>query len=146
MKNALLILMTVLMAAPALARNDHAGIRLTNTTQASFLVDEPGLAVAVDYPGMQISGVCAIEIVADSYRRGNAMHRLLAELEIQNFFGDSKKHGVELVNDTVLRISLIVNTYVDGVVIVSKDGSTLKQVVERTLGKNRTVIVRPRSC
>lgn len=130
-------------SAGALA-NDH--IRLDNTSSESLSVERNQVAVMVSYPGMNISGICDIEITADSYGRRIPISDLQKELIITEAFAPRGESAVEVISEKTLRIPLRQHTYVDGVVITTKDGSTLKETIERTLGPRRTVVVMPRSC
>lgn len=123
-------------------------VYLNNTSIESINIDEPFLRILVSYPGLFVSGVCSIEIVADSYFREKAIRNLVDELNIISAFGsDEAPRRGQIVSDKTVRFNLIRESYVDGIVIRPKDESlTLRGLIEKTLGKNRKVVAMPRSC
>lgn len=118
---------------------------LDNTSVIDLATAELELTVKVSYPMPAISGVCAIEIVADAYGRRVPVENLLSALNITNAFDPSPIRSVEVISDKAVRIRLF-EGFIDGVVISSKDGSSLIEVIKRTLGENRKVVLLPRSC
>lgn len=123
-------------------------IYLDNTSLASINVDQPYIRVMVSYPGISISGVCSIDIVADSYNRDKPIKNLIEQLEISTPFGkDKPNREAQIISATTARLALIVDTYLDGVLINPRNPwFNLRDIIEETLGKNRRVVVIPRSC
>lgn len=120
-------------------------VRLRNIDQTTLMISEPSLIATVNYPGASISGVCGLEIIADSYWRGVPMDKLLDQLNVTKIFSEQAT-DVQVVSSTVIRIGLIIGTYVDSVSISTKDGRPLDQVIRETLGHQQTLILRPHSC
>ena len=141
MKNLVLSVLIILFSNLGLAMNQ---VYLNNTSQVSLHKDESSMAVLVSYPGKQISGTCSIEIVLDSYWRSVPVSNLLSTMQITGSFHNATQ--VKMVSSTTLRIDLIPQTYIDGIVIQSIDGSSLRSAIVSALGAMREVVVRPRSC
>lgn len=120
-------------------------IHLSNTiTQDLHNLDNTGLTVRVAYPGLGISGVCAIDMIADSYRRDIPIQKLLEVVEISSLLGDAS--NAKVVSSTIIRIPLVLEAFVDLVTLSTKDGSSLKEAINKSLGENRRVVLMPRAC
>jgi hypothetical protein len=120
-------------------------ILLDNTSLQSLQLNESSVRVMVSYPGHEISGVCEIEIVADSFNRNIPVERLLNEIEVRSGFGEGAI-APQVVSEMALRIPLMTGTFTDGITVTTKSGKPLKEVIESVLGKARRVVVLPRSC
>ena len=139
-----LILGLMLILSQAVFANNILRLSLENTDTANLQIDQAELAVTLAYPMESISGVCSLDIVADSYSRNTEIENLLKQVEIFNFF----QHNVIqplVISNTVLRVNLA-PSYVDGVRIRTKDGQSLKSAIAKTLGVERKVVIMPRSC
>lgn len=139
----MLMLLTLLTASPALAATR---LFLDNTSTLGLQRGESEIEVLVSYPGHTISGVCAIEIVADSYGRVAPIAKLKDALDFVGGFEPNEGRPVETISDKALRIELRPGGYLDGVILRTKDGTSLMATIERTLGVTRQVVVMPRSC
>lgn len=136
-------LLLSLAASQSFAAEDHF---LENTSVKTLQNENNEMTVFVSYPGRGISGICDIEIVADSFGRQAPIRNLLNALEIKSAFGSNQDSPVKVISSMTLRIPLRTGGYTDGAVIRTKDGKSLRENIERTLGSNRTVVLMPRSC
>jgi hypothetical protein len=143
-----IILSTFTLGSAARAWTTESAIYLDNTSVENINIDESSLSVLVSYPGKSISGVCSIEIVADSYRRERSIESLIAELDFTNPFGPGEVSSkIQVVSDKVARFALIPEIHLDGFVLSPRNKTlTLRELIEQILGKDRKVVVMPRSC
>jgi hypothetical protein len=124
----------------------EALIFLDNTSVESINVDRSVLTVLVGYPGNDISGICSIDITADSGHRYKTIRNLIEKLSIVGAF-DPEEVEVQIVSNKTARIALAPLGYVDGFTLSPKDEQiTLRELIENTLGENREIVVMPRSC
>lgn len=127
-----------------IAQNSMARINLENTGIVDLQSDQTEMSVSVAYPIAYITGVCSLEIVADAYNREHIIQKLLDQVDILDFSGRQILHPL-IVSDTVIRMNLA-PSYVDGIVLRARNGISLKEAIRKTLGSDRRVVIRPRSC
>lgn len=120
-------------------------IYLRNTDVASLDLNTSVKKVAVAYPGREVSDVCSLDIVTDSYFRHMPISLFLDRVEILGMF-HNKVRSVDASSSTVLRFQLVARSYVDGIIIRSKNGESLKDSITKSLGAGRKVVIIPRSC
>lgn len=136
------------IAGPQAHAQIGEALEITNTT----IIDMQSQAASVDfvihYPGPWISGICGVEIRADSYNRHRPISNLLERLDITSWQG-----GLGLSplaeNATVLHIPVVPadsSLYLATFRIATRDGGSLAQAIEDALGPGRTVIMVPRYC
>lgn len=126
------------------ANAEDISVRLANTDTSNLQIEQSQLKVVVDYPTPNVSGICGIDIVADSYFRQHSIEKLLDQVNILDFFGkDSARYTV--ISNTRIRIYLN-DSFVDGTILITKDGRTLKEAIASTLGASRKVVLMPKSC
>ena len=142
---AMVVLISQLSLANALESDTPNRIHLVNTSTSTLDQERNQLMVTVSYPMEQLSGVCAIDIVTDSYNRHNKIEKLLEKVEIKKLMSDDSSK-IEVVSATLIRVNLVESSYLDGFKVRTKNGTTLKQAISESLGKNRKVVIFPRSC
>lgn len=144
MKHIMLVTLLVL-AQNSFGKSSNGRIYLGNTETADLQSDLAELSVTVAYPMEEITGVCSLDLVADSYNRHYPIEKFLDRVEILNFF-EQKKQVSTVISSTVIRVNLRAAAYVDGIIVRTKNGSSLKEAIAETLGPNRKVVIMPRSC
>lgn len=124
----------------AQAKPLRQNILLTNVMTIDLQIKESEIGLSVLYPGPSISGICGIEIRADS-----PIENFLNVIEIKSF---DPRIQAKLVNSTTIDIDMSTQdmSYVADVSIVTKDGSSLGNAIKKTLGENRTVIALATTC
>lgn len=142
----LLVLLTLLVSSPAFAeRPNNEPIYLDNVTVLNLAQGKSEMTIFISYAGPTFSGICAIEIVADGMGRHGSVSPLLGALKFTNPFS-LRDQPVQDVSGRALRIHFFGDSYIGGVKIQTRDGSSLADVIKNTLGENRRVVVMPRSC
>ncbi len=120
-------------------------IDLTNTTIVDLSIEESSVGISIDYPGKEISGICSVEIVADSYGRDIPVENLLERIVLES----GPNHGTpayKVVSPMVIRIDLGLGGFQDSFLLKTKNGETLASAIKNSLGSNRTVVLMPRTC
>lgn len=121
-------------------------IYLDNGDVVNMLVDEPLLTLAVSYPGLGEDAFCSIDITILQYSYSIPIQNFINELSITNIF-DGRDQAVEILSNNIIRISLRLHTFVDGVIIQTRDNNlTLKELIEQTLGEHRRVLITAGAC
>lgn len=143
MKHIILVTLLVL-AQNSFGKSIDDRIYLENTETANLQSDLAELSVSVSYPMEEMSGVCSLDIVADSYNRHHQIEKLLDRVEILNFFELGNQVST-VISSTVIRVNLR-PSYVDGIIVRTKNGSSLKEAIAEALGPDRKVVIMPRSC
>lgn len=121
-------------------------VLLSNVNTTSLQVSESEIGLSVSYPGPSISGICGVEIRADNYNRHNHIEKFLDAVEITMRFPADL--DVSVVNSTTIDIDLNSHDGSYGVwfAVKTKDGSSLKETITKTLGENRKVIALASIC
>lgn len=137
----------LLVSASASFAWSESPVLLEYTGLVPVTVDRAVLPLSVAYPGETISGICGVEIRADSYGRGQPIQNFFDAIEIGTDLGDPVFPAVK--NDKTILIDLKpspLQPYGVWFSVKTKSGRTLKQEIERTLGSNRTVVLVPVGC
>lgn len=124
-------------------------IYVSNTDIINLDLDKKSVTIAVPYPGTKISGVCGIEIRADSYGRNLAIKNFLDEILITSSFGPDRLNKIKprILNDMTIFFAIPDNNaYGFWFSIETKNGSTLNQTIRDTLGDSRNVVLLGSSC
>lgn len=124
------------------------GLNLNNTNAVNLNISKSSIDVLVSYPGEDSSGVCGLEIRADSLFRNQPISAFIAKLVITGVH-NRETDVVKVMGPTLAVVPLRANSYIDGINITTIDGSSLAETIRRTMGKNgekRRVIVVARSC
>ncbi|WP_409478392.1 hypothetical protein [Pseudobdellovibrio sp. HCB154] len=121
-------------------------VLLSNVNTASLQIEDSEIGLSVSYPGPSISGICGVEIRADNDNRHIPIKNFLDAVEIRSRFEQGLKP--KDINSTTIDIDLKHLDMGFGVwfTVKTKDGSSLKEAIERTLGENRTVIALATTC
>lgn len=139
MKTAFALMMLIgvqSLAQPNLIRSPNVNIVNVNVAQ-------PLVAATVAYPSSPVSGVCALEIVADLDGQGLAISNLQRVVDVID--AHKRPVAVQVISSTTLRITLPAS-YVEIVTVKTKNGRPLSEAIAQVLGKNRTVLILPRTC
>jgi hypothetical protein len=108
---------------------------------------ESSLLLVVQYPG-KISGVCGLEIRADSYNRAIPISGLQSELQLRETFG-AKPPILKVQNETTLRMDLQDGGFQTSIEMKTKSGKALRDVIQESIGAEgitRHVVLVPTSC
>lgn len=119
-------------------------VYVSNMDVFNLDLDQNSISVNVPYPGPTISGVCGIEIRADSYGRQKAIEDFLSAINITHPSGNGLE--IKIINRSTLLFRFPLGGYAFWFSIETKDGSSLKQTIKDTLGNSRTVILLGSSC
>lgn len=130
----------------SMAQPTDKTLYISNTDIYDLKLNEVKASFYVPYPGANISGICGLEIRADSYRRNQEIKNFLDAIRVTFWIGTSGEAPVEVKNDTTLFWSIPTGGYGYWFEIETKDGKTLKQTIEETLGESRTVLILGSSC
>lgn len=116
-------------------------IFISNTDIVNLNINESSLAISVSYPGPSISGVCGIEIRADSYGRFQPISNFLNAITIKDYSGATPP--ITIKNNMTMLIDVYngESAYLVSFKIETKDGSSLKQTILSTLGESRKVVL-----
>lgn len=116
-------------------------VYLSNTDIVSLDLNQSSLEVSVSYPGPSISGICGVEIRADSYGRFEPISNLLNAITIKEYSGITP--GITIKNNMTILIDAYngQNAYASWFKIETKDGSSLKHTILSTLGESRKVVL-----
>lgn len=137
--------MTLAAGSMAHAQSTHdETIYISNTDIYNLDLDQKSLSVGVLYPGPNISGICGIEIRADSYGRHKTIKNFLSAIKVKHSNGNDI--GVRIVNESTTLFRLPIGGYGFWFSIETNDGRTLKETIRDTLGNSRTVILLGSSC
>ena len=131
------------------AADDFIRIDLKNTETLNLALPHKNIIVSLAYPGLAISGICYLDIVADSYHRDIPIENLLQKVSVErvNLNPNQPDPDISIVSSTTIRIHLLEQSYVDGIKLSVKPGSSsLQDAISQSLGKRRTVVVMPRAC
>ena len=139
----LLLVTTVLLSGLAVQAAEHTNVLLSNTRIANVKVNDSKLGLSVSYPGKDFSKVCGIEIRSDS----GGIAKLAEAIIVKEDFGQANG-SFKVVSRVTIDIDLadLNGSYGAWLTLETKDGSTLKQTIDRTLGEGRTVIAVTRTC
>lgn len=145
MKKLVLVTLALLGGLAAQAA-DHKDVLLSNTRIASLKVNDNKLGLSISYPGKDFSKICGIEIRSDSNIQNGTIQNLLDAVRIVERFSQGKE--IKVINSLTidLDLSALNGSYGAWLTIETKDGSTLRQTIDRTLGEGRTVIAVTRTC
>ena len=145
MNKRLLLLATLLVGSLAHASTAQS-IDISNTSVISLSNQQPSMSFVLAYPGPRISGLCGVEVRADSHGQAKTIGDLLAALDVKNDLGVEPK--VILKNDRTILLDLSAATGGFGTwfSLHTKDGSALEDTIDKTLGPNRTVILLGVTC
>lgn len=121
-------------------------VLLSNVNTANLQVEESEIGLSVSYPGPSISGICGVEIRADNDNRDIPIKNFLDAVEMPSRFEQGL--NPKAINSTTIDIDLKHLDLGFGVwfTVKTKDGSSLKETIKRTLGENRTVIAVATTC
>lgn len=139
------IAMALAVGSIAHAQSTHdETIYVSNTDRHNLGLDQKSLSVGVQYTGANISGVCGIEIRADSNGRHKTIENFLSAIKIKD--SNDNDIDVRILNKLTILFRIPTGKYVYWFSIETKDGSTLKETIKDTLGDPRTVILLGSSC
>ncbi len=136
----LFLIVGFLLGASARAEIVH----LDNTEIFNLNDERNRVEIMVAYPGKKMSGLCAIEIRSDRFTP-IPLAKLLEKVNLSYVFSEKEK-PIDIVSHNILRISLMPLAYIDGFEISTKDGSSLRKVIQETLGSERSVVAIARAC
>ena len=117
---------------------------LDNGANHSLNIENSEVAAFLNYPGLGDND-CGIAIRAHSPIPHPPIANLLKKVTIRGSFGGGNSH-VAVVSNRSLRIQLRVHTYVDGILIKTNDGRSLREVIQETLGGDVSVDISSASC
>lgn len=119
---------------------------ISNVSLTNLAVESNELGLSVSYPGPSISGICGVEIRADNYNRHMPIQKFMDAVDIPSRF----EQGINprVLNSTTIEIDLQHMNLSYGVwfSVKTKDGSSLKETIKKTLGENRTVVAIATTC
>lgn len=132
-------LLAFLMITCGAANADVLATDITNMDMIDLNVESSSLSLALQYPGPNISGLCGVEIRANSQGRDKLIHNLLYGVTITNDLGVNPI--ISIKNDMTILIDLseASGTYTTQFSIKTFDGVSLKEAIRKTLGENRIV-------
>jgi hypothetical protein len=138
--------MTLILSGFSLTSQASDGwIDVENISAESLQVDLAAVSVAVSYPGKEISGICGVEIRADSWGRVDPIEKFVKAVNIASDYNDicvTVKDAITVDVDLPHSEGL----YMAAFTVKTKNGKSLKEVIRQTLGDNRTVVLIGRSC
>jgi hypothetical protein len=119
---------------------------LHNIDLLDLRADDSELVVEVAAPGPRTSGICALEIRADAFDRLAPISALFDRLRFSDIFG-RKDPTASMEGELTIVIGLrgLDTSYMDGISISTRDGSSLRSVIQKTLGE-RPVVIIGRAC
>ena len=119
---------------------------ISNVSVTNLEVDADEIGLSVSYPGPSISGICGVEIRADNYNRHMPIQKFMDAVEVPSRF-EQELHP-RVIKSTTIEIDLEYMDLSYGVwfSVKTKDGSSLKETIKKTLGENRTVVAIATSC
>ncbi|MES2769680.1 MAG: hypothetical protein V4596_11105 [Bdellovibrionota bacterium] len=141
-----LLIMNISMTGYLAQASANTVINISNTDMISLQTNKSEMSLAVSYPGSDISGVCGVEIRADSYNRHQSIANLLSAIKVVNNMGVDPV--VSIQNEMTILMDLRAAKWGYGTwfSIHTKNGKSLKEVILETLGENRTVVLVGVSC
>ena len=127
--------------------SQNQDVLLSNVNTANLQVKDSEIGLSVSYPGPSISGICGIEIRSDNYNRDIPIKNFLEAVEMIPRF-EQQVLNPKIINAATIDIDLKHLDLGYGVwfTVKTKDGSSLKETIKRTLGENRTVIAVATTC
>jgi hypothetical protein len=142
-----LILAAMMIANSAMAATDgHRMVEMYLDTVVDLSQEASSDIVArVEYPGLGDGAVCLLELVATGESRA-PISALLEAIDVKPEFYEQAGPRAMVRDANTIDLSLILQTYVDGVFISTKDGSTLYSTVQRVLGTNAKVRLIAKGC
>jgi hypothetical protein len=147
MKKILMVILLGLAGLPVQASVKQVDV--SNTDVINIAVNESSIFASISYPGPTISGICGLEIRADSWNRIRPIKNLLDAVEISAPW-ENVQPVITVENDMTILIDLssIANEmlYATAIQIKTKDGKSVKDVIQTTLGNDRTVVLVGRTC
>jgi hypothetical protein len=124
-------------------------VELTNTGLIDLSHEaDASLVVLVSYPGSEVSGICGVEIRADSIHRENRVGGLLTALNVTELQGTTLP--IHARNAEVIDIDLPNGGFTYMLQIRTNDGKPLGETIQTALGGEpndpRAVVLVARSC
>lgn len=116
-------------------------MNISNTDMINLQTNDSKMSLSVQYPGPEISGVCGVEIRADSYNRHISIAGLLNAIEVVNDLGIAPVVSVQNDMTVLMDLSSAKWAYGTWFSIHTKNGKSLKEVILETLGENRKVVL-----
>ena len=132
----------VLLAGLTTQAAGYKDILLSHTRIANLKVNDSKLGLSLGYPGKDFSGICGIEIRSN----GGGIEKLAEAIKVVKRFDQGQV--VSVVSNVTIDIDLsdLNGAYGVWLTLETKDGSTLKQTIDKALGEDRTVIAVTRTC
>lgn len=145
MKNLILALVVIATLPAAHAAGKNISLDYTTVVKLDELSAD-SVRLTVNYPGLGDNALCGLEI--RTHNINGTVDALFSAVKIKNAFGD-KTQKVSVRNANTIDIDLRRSTYVDGVVISTHYGTSLKSAIEQALGMegiDPEVIVIAKAC
>ncbi len=142
--NQFLTLILISLFTLSAQAQDFNGMDITE--QKSLNVADSSVSAVFHYPGQNEWGICAVQVIASRYGTMQTIDQLVQNLDVYTMLSGSNATPVHIVNKLSFEVKILPWTYVDGVSIVTKDGSSLGDTISRALGPHSKVIMRPRFC
>lgn len=114
---------------------------ITNTGLINLAVDAPTISLVLPYPGPNISGLCGVEIRADSYNRQKSIKNLLAALSVRKDLGATPIVSLKNNMTVLIDLSAASGSYGTWFSIRTKNGDSLSDTIKATLGDSRLVVL-----
>jgi len=139
-------LLVFLMITCGAANASQLATDISNVELIDLNIESSSINIQLQYPGPMISGLCGVEIRADSHGRHKAIESLLYGVTIANVIG--VEPIVSVKNDMTILIDLTEasGTYVTQFSIQTFDGVSLKEAIRKTIGEDRIVKLIGVSC
>lgn len=142
------IILVILICSPQFlfAKTSAPQFDIKNTDRIDLQMDVSSATFGVLYPGSDISGLCGVEIRADSFGREKSIQTFLDSLEVVKTLGVFPK--VSKSNDMTITIDLsdAVDSFGTWFLLKTKSGQTFRDVIVQTLGEGRTVVLIGKTC
>jgi hypothetical protein len=136
---------TIILIFSLLTLNAHADINHAKEISNTSLINLAGYvsekSFSIPYPGPTISGVCSVEIRADSFRRSDSIEKLLGAIEIVNDLGIVPVVSVKNNMTILLDFTAANNMYGTWFTIRTKGDESLENAIINTLGQDRKVVL-----
>lgn len=115
-------------------------ISISNTSVTNIHSDQSSLEVNVYYPGPHFSGLCGIEIRSDSWGRARPISVFLDAIKT------SLPTQLKGTTAAVIDLKSFDERFMVSFKIETKSGESLNQVIEKTLGRNREIVLLGSTC